>query len=830
MSALLPLPPPPLPAHSGCPHSPTPETSSSRGTHLAFPQNSPENSPKRKPTVRARLSQLCKEGRPDLARRLFDALPRPVPTVLWNTLLIGYVCNAMPEAALLLYAHMNAARDAGSDAYTYSSALKACADARLLRLGKSIHCRIVRRYPRMPRNRVLNNSLLNMYANALDFPGIDVVEMLFDTMRNKNVVSWNTMFGWYVKTQRPLDALNRFKAMLEAGMSPSTVSFINVFPAVASVCDHKISNVLYGMLVKYGSEYVQDVFVTSSAIAMYSELSDISSARQVFDAAVRRNTEVWNTMIGGYVQNDIPEAALDLFVQVLGLDVVLADTVTYLAAVMAVSLLQVVQFGEQIHAFMVKKNLMTFPTILCNALMVMYSRCNSVQAAFELFHQMPERDIVSWNTMVTAFVQNGFNFEGLLLVYEMQKEGFDVDSVTITALLSAASNLRNIRIGKEAHSYLIRHGIRCEGMNSYLIDMYAKSGTVETARRLFDTDRCCERDQVTWNAMIAGYAQSGQLESAISIFRQMLEENQVPSSVTLSSILPAFSAVGGVRSGKEMHGFAIRNFLDKNIFVNTALVDMYSKCGGITYAEKVFNGMQEKNSVTYTTMISGLGMHGLGKRALSLFWKMQELGMKPDAVTFVAVMTACSYSGLVEEGLDFFYLMENELGIPASTEHYCCVVDMLGRAGRIKEAYDFVRELGEQGNSVGIWGSLLAACKMHGKLELGKRVAEKLFEIEKGNTHSGYHVLLSNVYAAEKSWENVDRIRKGMRARGLRKEPGFSLIKVGDAFHRFMSRDQHHPEHDQIKGMLDELSLPMKMAGYENVIPEFMDEISEPHE
>ncbi|KAH0456669.1 hypothetical protein IEQ34_014576 [Dendrobium chrysotoxum] len=264
----------------------------------------------------------------------------------------------------------------------------------------------------------------------------------------------------------------------------------------------------------------------------------------------------------------------------------------------------------------------------------------------------------------------------------------------------------------------------------------------------------------------------------------MLGGNCLPNHVTISLILPACDPIEGIQAGKQIHGFAIRQHLDNNVFVGTALVDMYSKCGGITFADKVFNFMKEKNRVTYTTMLSGFGQHGLGERALSLFKSMQSLGIKPDALTFVALISACSYSGLIDEGLAVFESME-EFGVVATTEHYCCVVDLLGRAGRVEKAYEFVRDLGDSGNHVGIWGSLLAAC---------------------------YHVLMSNVYAAEGRWDGVHRVRQEMKGKGLIKEPGSSWIEVRDASHRFMSRDKNHPESDQIHAMLDGLALDMRSS------------------
>ncbi|CAN6229437.1 unnamed protein product [Urochloa humidicola] len=740
--------------------------------------------PQPHPTA-AQMRRLCKQGQLDRARLLLlDALPRPPPTLLCNAVLIAYVARALPDQALRLYALLNhAARPAPrSDHYTYSCALTACARARRLRLGKSVHAHLLRRARALPDTAVLRNSLLNLYVSCArrGGGGVDVVRRLFDAMPKRNAVSWNTLFGWYVKTGRPQEALELFARMLEDGVRPTQVSFVNVFPAAANN-DPSWSFALYGLLLKHGVEHVNDLFVVSSAIAMFSELGDVQSAWRIFEHSAKKNTEVWNTMITGYVQNGKFTEAMDLFIQLLGSKEVPLDVVTFLSALTAASQSQDGRLGQQLHGYLIKGMHGTLPVILGNALVVMYSRCGNVQTAFELFDHLPEKDVVSWNTMITAFVQNDFDLEGLLLVYQMQKSGFAADSVTLTAVLSAASNTGDLQIGKQAHGYLIRHGIEDEGLESYLIDMYAKSGRIQIAQRVFDGYGNIIRDEVTWNAMIAGYTQSGQPEQAILAFRAMLEAGLEPTSVTLASVLPACDPLGGgICAGKQIHCFAVRRCLDSNVFVGTALVDMYSKCGEISTAEHVFASMTEKSTVTYTIMISGLGQHGFGERAVSLFYSMREKGLKPDAVTFLAVISACNYSGLVDEGLALYRSME-ACGIAPTPQHHCCVVDLLAKAGRVDEAYEFVEGLGEEGNFVSIWGSLLTSCKAQGKQELANLVTERLLRVEKKYGHAGYSVLLSHIFAAESNWSSADSLRKEMRLRGLRKVSGSSWIKVQDA-------------------------------------------------
>ncbi|XP_055833198.1 pentatricopeptide repeat-containing protein At3g22150, chloroplastic [Solanum dulcamara] len=763
-------------------------------------------------TIRFRLSELCRQGQPHLARQLFDTIPQPT-TVLWNTIIIGFICNNMPHEAISFYSRLKHVGLSVSDQYTYSSVLKACAETKRILVGKAVHCHILRSgiHP----SRIVSNSLLNMYsATCLTLDNgsdCDLVERVFRTMRKRNVVAWNTIFSWYVKRKRFSEAVRCFVMMMRLGIKPTVVSFINIFPAVSEIGDVRVADVLYGLLVKLGNEYVNDLFVVSAAIVMYAELGCIDLATRIFENTCERNTEIWNSMISGYIQNNFPFKAVDLFLEAE--DAVTTDDVTFVSALMATSQLQHLEFAQQLHACLIKK-CRDSQVVSLNAMIATYSRCNHVGDSFKVFNGMKERDIVSWNTMVSALVQNGLDNEALMLVYEMQKLGVAIDDITITVLLSAASNLRDREIGKQTHAYLLRHNIQFEGMESYLIDMYAKSNMIREAQAIFQSNFTNDKDQATWNAMIAGNTQNGFIEQSFVVFKEMLEQNVKPNTVTLASILPSCSQSGSIAIGKQLHCFAIRNLFENNVYVVSALVDMYSKSGIIDYAESVFLKSPEKNSVTYTNMILGYGQHGMGKKALTLFYSLRQNGLEPDGVTFVAVLSACSYTGLVDEGLQIFELMGEEYGIQPSAEHYACVVDMLGRVGRLDEAHNFAKQLGAEGNVLGIWGSLLAACRVHRNFELGKIVSSKLLELEGSDGISGYHVLLSNIYAEERNWQSVDNVRRGMRKMGLSKEVGCSWIDTSGYPHCFVSKDKKHPQCCMIYDMLGYLTINMKDAGY----------------
>ncbi|KAL9271579.1 Pentatricopeptide repeat-containing protein [Drosera capensis] len=772
--------------------SPPPPPSCSSSSHHSLPMSPEEYSiPGNKfrnktTTIRTRLSNLFRQRKPDVARQVFDRLPNP-STVLWNTMIIGLICNDMSQEALEMYSRMKWSGKGliKCDSYTYSSVLKACAEERQLRVGKAVHGHVLR--SGIYGSAIVYNSLLNMYCcccyvnsisnrdkttyiasslnpvNQRDYlgccclnDGFDLVDRVFGMMKKRNAVAWNVMVSWCVKTGRFYKAVTCFKQMMRIGIKPTVVGFVNVFPAVSGLMDVEAANVLYALLIKFGDEYAGNLFAVSSAISMFLAVGCVEVARKVFDSCLGKNAEVWNTMMGGYLKCLCCIEALELFVEALECSASL-DDVTLVAALTGVSQLQELSMGKQLHAYIMKTSMGSSINVL-NTVIAMYSRCDSIEESFKVFHEMKERDAVSWNSIITALVQNGLDEEGLMLVNEMKKQGFPIDSVAATALLSAASNLRSGSIGKQTHAYLIRHDIQFDGINAYLIDMYAKSGLVENSQKVFERTTKDHRDLATWNAMISGNVQNGMFEEAIDVLLQMLKESITPDAVTTASILPACSQIGGIT------------------------------LGAILSAENVFSRIPDKNHVAYNNMILAYAQHGMGFAALSLFNSMQFSGVTPDPVTLVAALSACSYAGLVREGLEIFHSMETKYKIKPTAEHYCCVVDMLGRKGTLTEAFLLAEEFGRRkdGYAVQAWGSLLAACKVHGRNDLAKTVADKLLDqTASGDSISGYFGTLSNIYVNKGNRHAVNRLRKEMKDRGMKKEAGRSWIEVAGETRRF---------------------------------------------
>lgn len=328
--------------------------------------------------------------------------------------------------------------------------------------------------------------------------------------------------------------------------------------------------------------------------------------------------------------------------------------------------------------------------------------------------------------------------------------------------------------------------------------------------------KCPERTSVAlWNAVISGFAKCGRSKEALELFDQMLQmegEDVRADGITVVSALAACADLGALDAGEWIHDHAAKNSIQLDVFVGTALVDMYSKCGSIDLARKVFDEMPDRNVMSWTVMIRGLAMCGNGGDALALFSKMIDEGVKPDGITFVGVLSACSHSRLVDEGRRVFASMTRDFGIVPKSEHYSCVVDLLSRAGMLREAIEFIENMPLEPDAA-LWGSLLSACRRNPKeVELAEFVAGQLMEIEPDNDAT--YVLLSNIYAYNNRWDDVARVRRLMKERAIRKTPGCSSVEANGVVHEFIAGDRSHPQFEEIYGMVEEVALKLEDSGY----------------
>ncbi|KAL6011739.1 Pentatricopeptide repeat-containing protein, mitochondrial [Asimina triloba] len=485
-------------------------------------------------------------------------------------------------------------------------------------------------------------------------------------------------------------------------------------------------------------------------------------------------------------------------------------------AIKSASALSDIRSGRQLHQLALASGVEA-DVFVSTALVDMYAKCHDLDCARKLFDEMPHRNVVSWTSMIVGYVQNGAAHDALLLFKDFSADeavscgGIEVDGVAVVAALSACSRVLESQTTRGIHGFSVKRGFEGDlGVGNTLMDAYAKCGELSTARKVFNGMRV--RDVVTWNSMIALYAQNGLSAEALDLFSRMLKDRNVSyNAVTLSAVLLACAHSGAMQLGKCIHNQVIRMGLEENVFVATSVVDMYCKCGRVSMARRAFDRMDEKNIRSWSAMIAGYGMHGQGKEALQVFSEMQKDGVPPNYITFVSVLAACSHAGLVEEGRYWLNAMCRNFGIEPGVEHYGCMVDLLGRAGHLDEAYHLIKGMKVTPDFI-VWGALLGACRIHKNVHLGEIAARKLFLLDPKNC--GYYVLLSNIYADAGRWDDVQRLRVLMKNRGLVKPPGYSLAELKGKIHVFLVGDRVHPQHEEIYAYLELLSVKMQEAGY----------------
>lgn len=444
-------------------------------------------------------------------------------------------------------------------------------------------------------------------------------------------------------------------------------------------------------------------------------------------------------------------------------------------------------------------------TFVQNGLISMYAKCGDVGVASDVFGRLVDRNLISWTSVVSGFVQNGCPVEGLRVFRCMRVEtDARPDFVVLVSVLKGYADVEDLVGGRSVHGLAVKLGLDREvDLVITLCAMYAKCGEVLVARLLFDGME--NPVVILWNAMISGYAKNGYASEAVELFKEMVARNIGPDSITIRSATLACAQLGSLEVGKWMEDCTHKSEYRDDIFVKTTLIDMYAKCGSIINAHRVFDSIRDKDVVAWSAIIVGYGLHGHGKEAICLFKQMLSEGIKPNDVTFVGILSACNHAGLVDEGWKYFHSM-HDYGIVPRHQHYACVVDLLSRAGHLQKAYEFIMRMPME-PEVTVWGALLNACRIYGHVGLGELAAERVFELEPLN--AGHYVQLSNIYAANGIWSGVVRVRVLMKGRGAAKEIGNSFVEINGKLHSFRVEDNSHPRSREFFAVVDELERRM---------------------
>eukprot|EP01018_Ginkgo_biloba_P017091 Gb_24879 [translate_table: standard] len=747
--------------------------------------------------------------------------------------------------------HATAHRGIRPSASTYASLFQGCASKKALPEGKLVHAHMIE--IAFETDTFLANSLLTMYSKCGSL--VDARRVL-DEMPNRNVVSWTVMISAYARYRFCEEALALYCEMQRTGIVPDHFTFATVLSACANLADLEIGKEVHEGILRCGLQ--PDIYVGSALVDMYVKCGSIVYARQVFDKMSQRNVVSWTALIGGYIQDGHVDEALKLFTEMPERDVVTwnamiaafsrhgrnaealtlfyqmqqagipSNQFTFASVLPACANLAALEHGKEIHRGIIRNGFQS-DVFIGSALVNMYVKCGSIEVSRRVFDKMPERNVVSWNAMIGGYAQNGHVDEALKLFQNMPER----DGVSWTAIIAGFALSGHIHEAQKLFQRMperdmvswnamiagyVQNGQADDAVQLFqkmpernvvswnsIITGYAQTGHVREALKLFQ--KMPERDIVSWNAMIGGYSQNGHFNEALNIFQQMQLTGVKPDLDTFASILPACANLAALGHSKEAHESIIRYGFQSDVFVGSALVDTYAKCGSIKNAQKVFDKMPRRSVVSWTAMIVGYAMHGCGKGALQLFEQMKHCGLKPDHVTFIGVLSACRHAGLVDDGWQYFDSMSQDYHITPAVEHYCCMVDLLGCAGLLDEARDFIDKMPIKPDAA-VWGSLLSACRIHINIEIGEHAAKHLFDLDP--TNPANYLLLSNIYAAAGRWDGIEQVQKRMKDRRVTKKPGCSWIEVNNKVYSFFVGDKSHPQTHKINETLERLSGQMK--------------------
>ncbi|KAK9758346.1 hypothetical protein RND81_01G224400 [Saponaria officinalis] len=578
------------------------------------------------------------------------------------------------------------------------------------------------------------------------------------------------------------------------------------------------TQMVHAHIIKTGTH--EDTYVMTSLVNVYAKCGQMGYAQRVFDHLPGRNVVSWTGLMTGYVHNSQPEEGIRVFVQMLEVGAYPTPH-TFGTIFSACSSMQLFKLGKQIHGYSVKYGVET-ETSIGNALCNFYSKCGSLDGAVHVFRRNGEKNVILWTAVIAACGDNGDPDTGLRYFIEMLSEDVELNEYTLTTVLSLCCAMHFLDVGRQIHSMSIKLGFRENlRVKNSVMYLYLKCGLNTEANTLVDEMNSI--GLVTWNALIAGHAQMmGVTEDRISahqsgnqalnLYLKMNRSGINPDSFTLSSVLSVCSTLVALEQGEQVHAQTVKSGFLADYIVGTSLVNMYSKCGYIERACKAFSEMHSRSLIAYTSMITSFAQHGRSQEALQLFAEMVSVGEKPNKVTFIGVLSACSYAGMVDEALNYFKMMKTVYKIKPIMEHYACLIDMYVRLGRLQEAFNLTKNMRCEPDEF-IWSNLVAGCRSHGNLELGSRAAERLLELKPKDTET--YVLVLNMYISAERWQDVSRVRKMMKDEKLGKLQDWSWLSIKDKVYSFTPQNGSYPLKSEVENHLAVLIEEVKKKGYQ---------------
>lgn len=541
-------------------------------------------------------------------------------------------------------------------------------------------------------------------------------------------------------------------------------------------------------------------FLHNCALKMYCDCGSLLDARKLFDEMLERDLVSWVIMISAYAHHGLLNEAIKLFLSIRRSGFVPNQSI-FTSLLKSFDDPSILDLGKQMHSHVVKHGLSSNASIE-TAVLNMYVKCGWLEGAELVFDKITEKNKVACTGLMVGYSSQSDKLQDVLSLFEkMIREGVELDEFVFSIVLKVCAALEDLSLGMQIHGYCAKVGLdSAVSVGTPLVDFYVKCASFESAFKTFE--RIQDPNDFTWSAIITAYCQIGKFGDALQTFKTIRSKGVVLNSYTYTSIFQACSALTCFDIGTQVHADAVKRGLISYLFGESAMVTMYSKCGRLDYAFQAFKSLDNPDTTAWTAIICGYAFHGYAFEALRLFTEMQASGIRPNAVTFIAVLTACSHSGLVREGRQILDSMSTVYGVEPTIDHYDCMIDVYSRAGLLDDALELINSIPVNADAMS-WKSLLGGCWIHKNLDIGKTAAENLLQLDPEDTAS--YVTMFNLYAASGKWEEAAHIRKTMAEKNLKKELSCSWVSVKGSTHRFIVGDRHHPQTEHIYSKLEEL-------------------------
>ncbi|GJY92256.1 pentatricopeptide repeat-containing protein [Tanacetum coccineum] len=698
------------------------------------------------------------------------------------------------------------------DKFTYPSVINSCAGLGEVGVGESVYEEVLGNGYVL--DLYIGNSLIDMFAR---FGKMEKARKVFDGMCVRDVVSWNCLVSGCSANGEWEEALRVFCEAMRVGVKMEGEMVGSVISACCGLGGVIEGEMVHGLSVKCGID--RRTRVCNGLLSMYFKFDELEACHRVFGGMGVRDSVTWNTVISGYSQACLYNEAIELFMEMLPEHK--PDLLTVTSVLRACGHIRNLKSGRFVHDYMAVNGYECDVTA-SNILIDMYGKCGDLAAGREIFDKMEIRDLTSWNSLINGMIKAA-QYEDALQTFKAMKMDLQPDYVSYVTILPVCVLLRSLNLAKELHCETIKTGYNSSLIvRNALIDVFGKCGKMEDALNQFENMK--DRDIVSWNTIIAACSHSEESDLGFRMISRMRIEGIPPNVATILSTLPLCSTVGAKRQGKEIHGCVMKLGFESNIPISNALIEMYSKCGNLRTSVLVFERMKIKDVVTWTAMIYAYGMYGQGMMAITAFENMKSMSIIPDQIAFLAVIFACSHSGLVEKGRFYFNQMKRDYNIDPKIEHYACVVDLLSRSGNLIEAEEFILSMPIKADA-SIWGSLLSACRPSGQKEIAERASKHIINLNSDNT--GYYILASNVYASLGKWDHVRMVRKSIKAKGLKKDAGLSWMDINRKIYAFSSGHKFFEQYEEVKKLLEKLAELIAKEGYVGNLKSVLQDVTE---